>query len=471
MSEQMATIMMTKLDDGNRAVANNESSRGFWKKGDVIQNNNFLPYPKGTELKVLVSVSDTGRKMVQSINGKPVSAKVEMKNKVTNSMNPTLKPNTIDLDGYYISQEARLAFSTLAKMSLANPASAVKMMMMGPSGYGKTMLPSLFAKALGKRFMRMNCASIRDPEEWFGYREARNSSTIFIRSQFIEEVEKGDIVVVLDEFNRLEPWLHNTLFPLLDDDGKTEVHGETFALGEGVIIVGTINTGSKYTGIFHLDESLFNRFDLVLEVGPMPHEREVEVLVKRVGVEQQDAEDIVKIANIMRQSDIVCSNRTTLKIAAMVKAGMEIRQAFEVSVIRRLPTDLASNSVRKEVIDQVNAHLGAFSVDQIEWDVFGGGEQTTSTPAASKNDRIVVTLQKSNSVNTVHSLTVIQALSGLLVYHKTGNIQALTQKQIASHINQLNAGITVKIEFGESPEVVRNLLITLYNAGITSSTR
>ena len=153
----------------------------------------------------------------------------------------------------------------------------------------------------------MNCATIRDPEEWFGFREAKDGSTVFIRSQFAKIIEAGNAVVVLDEFNRLEPWLHNTLFPLLDDDGATVVHDERFAIGEGVIVVGTINSGYKYTGTFELDEALMNRFEFILEVGPMPHAQEVQVLTKRTGVDAATAEQIVKMSNTLRQQEVICS--------------------------------------------------------------------------------------------------------------------------------------------------------------------
>jgi hypothetical protein len=171
------------------------------------------------------------------------------------------------LNGYFIDEETRRVFTTAHKMSVGNPDSAIKVMMVGPSGYGKTTVPKLFAQATGMNFYRMNCATVRDPEEWFGYREAVDGSTKFFRSEFAKAIEAGNLVVVLDEFNRLEPWLHNTLFPLLDDDGKTVVHDEEFKIGPNVIVVGTINSGYRYTGTFELDEALLNRFEFIIEVG------------------------------------------------------------------------------------------------------------------------------------------------------------------------------------------------------------
>lgn len=462
---QMATIVMEKMDDGNRAKALNSSSRGLWQEGDVIQNNNFLPFPKGTRLRVLVSISETGRKMVQSINGVPVSTKDTVASKVKSTPLVSLVAQPLDLTGYYIDNEARLTFNTLARMSAAKPDKPAKLMMVGPSGYGKTTIPELFAQAIGKKFYRMNCASIRDPEEWYGYREARDGSTVFVKSELIKCMEEGNVVVVLDELNRVEPWLHNTLFPLLDHAAKTTVHDQTFGVGSGVIVVGTINTGNRYTGTFQMDEALLNRFDMILEVGPLPYEEEVEVLVKRTGVEQDEAQVIVKVANIMRQTDVVCSTSTTLRIANMVCAGMDLRQAFESAVIRRVPRDQAGSTLRKELVDEINNHLGVLQVpSSLDNDVFGS--QVNTFPVLVNDEPTIrVGLQRRNS-DQIHNLTVYQSLVGLTVKGKNGSMTKLTQKSVASVLSQISGGIPVVLEFAEAEDVVRQVLVKLSTVGI-----
>lgn len=288
------------------------------------------------------------------------------------------------LTGYYIERDVRSAFTTAKRISDGNPQRAVKLMMVGPSGYGKTTLPRLFAQVTGMGFYRMNCASIRDPEEWFGYREARDGSTVFLKSEFIKLLEAGNLVVVLDEFNRLEPWLHNTLFPMLDDDGCTVIHDEKVAIGPNVIVVATINTGYKYTGVFELDEALMNRFEFVLSVGPLPVNEEENVLIERTGVNKKVAQTIVNVASEMRRLEAVCSTRTTLLIAQMVQAGMNLREAYENAVVRRIVGSDAQMGMRKQVIDRLNIMLGTMDDKAVENDVFGGYKPEVETPPAKE---------------------------------------------------------------------------------------
>jgi len=360
--EMAITTTLIKLDNGYRAMVHT-TDNDLIAVGTKVQNRKLHDFPYGSYIKAVFTLSAGGKKMLKSAEAASVAGA------------PTLTPvpKAEVLEGYYINQESRLVFNTALGMSRSKPERAIKIMMVGGSGYGKTTTPRKFAEAIGYRFMRMNCATIRDPEEWFGFREARHGSTVFIKSEFAKAIEQGDLVVVLDEFNRLEPWLHNTLFPLLDDDGRTVVHEQEFRIGPNVVVVGTINTGYKYTGTFELDEALMNRFDFVLEVGPMPVDEEINVLMQRTHVLRADARKVVKMANILRDRDVICSTRSTLLIANMVMAGMTTREAFESVVVRRLPVDNMGTNLRKTVVDQLNSEFGPCLPRQVEGDIFSGG--------------------------------------------------------------------------------------------------
>jgi MoxR-like ATPase len=370
------------------------------------------------------------------------------------------------VEGYYVSPEARLVFNTAKAMSENRPERAVKVMMVGPSGYGKTTLPKLFADLTGKRFLRMNCATIRDPEEWFGYREAKDGTTVFVPSQFGREIQEGNLVVVLDEFNRLEPWLHNTLFPLLDDDGCTVVHDEKFSIGQGVIVVGTINTGYKYTGTFELDEALFNRFDFTLEVGAMPHASEVEVLAKRVGISKADAAKITKMANILRQAEVVCSTRTTLLVASMLKAGMTLRESFESAVVRRIPVDSAGGGLRKQVIDLINPQLGVLDTRTLDKDVFSVVMEVAVKETVAKEEicepvatgyELTLFAEKERtllSINLIKTLRLLPTESGRLDLRDAKNL-----------VDKIAQGETIVLRLTHKPENMEQLVAELKRIG------
>lgn len=452
---------MRKWDAGYRAVVVRCES-GLIPEGEMIQNRNFKSFKPGTLIDVQFNLSKKGRRIVKSATYTteegilPVDSKPEPVNHQVES-----KP----LSAYYISAESRLNLNTAYQMSKARPERAVKVMMVGASGYGKTTLPRLFAERIGKKFMRMNCATVRDPEEWFGFREAVDGSTVFIRSQFSKLIEEGNAVIVLDEFNRLEPWLHNTLFPLLDDDGATVVHDESFHIGSGVIVIGTINTGHKYTGIFELDEALLNRFQFIIEVGAMPEEEEIRVLTTNTGVSETEAKSITKLCNILRQNEVACSTRTSLLVANMVRSGMTIREAFESSVVKRIPVDAGGLGQRKKVVDLVNAQIGNFSARRfIEEDIFGTGEVEQPRQSAKlKSYHLSLSTIDAEDLLFIKLITVVRCFS---ILSESGEEVYLDLANARDVVNKIRDGATVKFDLARKPNGLDSLMNELRRCGV-----
>lgn len=266
---------------------------------------------------------------------------------------------------YYISPNQRLIFGVIYNMLRANPNKARRLMLSGGSGYGKTTIAQQFAKFIGLDYLRFNCAVVRDTTDWYGYTEARTNedgklNTIFEKGKLAYALEQGNIVIVLDELNRVDPYLHNALFPILDDSQQTEVHGQTIKVGPNVVIVATLNLGYKFTGTSQADEALLNRFDFTDEVSAMPYDYEIAILTSRTGIREDCASEIVLMANMLRDKEYACSTRSTLAIADMAIHGMTLRQAFEFSVLRRIPGDNEHMLERKNVCDLLDMHLGVF---------------------------------------------------------------------------------------------------------------
>jgi MoxR-like ATPase len=236
----------------------------------------------------------------------------------------------------------------------------VGVMMIGPSGYGKTSVPQQMADDWGMTFWRQDCATVRDPEEFFGYRGAVEASTMtadgetyFAESRFTEVLSQGNAVIVLDELNRVDPYISNILFPLLDHAGRTTVAGHEIIVGPNVIFVATVNLGFQFTGTFTLDTALTNRFIAKVVVGPLPMSIEESVLQGRTGVDEYQSKKIVRLMTGLRQLNnkgelsVDASTRVSLQIAELMNAGLDMKMALAYVVSNGLDTEEA-----KKVADQ-----------------------------------------------------------------------------------------------------------------------
>lgn len=264
---------------------------------------------------------------------------------------------------FFVSEDARQRFETAYRMLVKNPNKPVKMALSGDSGYGKTTLVENFADFVGLDFLRVNCASMRDVTSWFGEMvvEEKNGASImqYVPSEFADYMTRGNCVICLDEFNRVQSDLHNSLFPLFDDSAKTTVYKMPFKVGPNVIFVATVNIGYQYGATFEIDMAMFNRFEIMHEVLPLPYNVETSLIMNRVpDIALEDVETIVRIATAIRDNELTtCSTRSTLSIARLVAHGMSIVQAFNTSLVLRIPNDESGRIMRKSIVDCVQSLL------------------------------------------------------------------------------------------------------------------
>jgi MoxR-like ATPase len=259
-------------------------------------------------------------------------------------------------DNIFIGEEQKRIMD--AALSLAKVEPTI-MMIKGRSGYGKTTIPHIFAKAHNMNYLRFNCAAVRDPEEWFGTRELKvktgGTETVFLRTELTEIIEKGNAIIVFDEFNRVEPWLHNTLFPLLDDDHATTIHGERIVCGENILFVATINEGSAYAGTFFMDVALVNRVTLAMSVKALPPYIEEEIC-RRYGLKEEVCkllpQKFLSLRRISNEKDWSAdvSTRSLHKVCKLLAhTDLEMMVIFDAVIGQHL-----QETDRKELIDIIN---------------------------------------------------------------------------------------------------------------------
>lgn len=235
--------------------------------------------------------------------------------------------------------------------------SYLTMLLKGPSGTGKTETARALATWLDLPYLRINCALVRDTESWFGEHTADAGSTRFEPSTFTQMLEAGNCVIVLDEINRIEPWIANSLFSVLDSERAVEVAGRKIQLGGGIIFVMTINEGFEYAGTQPIDKALLNRVDITeyLTHFPAAIERKIigQVFPDLSNTHIKSIQSVVSKLRKAAESDQIpvdVSIRSCIKIARLIEAGLPVKNAFLSVIVNTAPADTTKSLV--EIIDR-----------------------------------------------------------------------------------------------------------------------
>ena len=244
---------------------------------------------------------------------------------------------TVDSDGFSISDDNW-------RLLLRNILTGTNTMMIGPTGTGKTELVMLACRKLGIECNVYNMGTIFDPiSELLGVHRLVGGSSTFDYAKFAKDVQKPG-VILLDELSRAPVTTNNVLFPCLDSRRVLPVDmagGDdlrVIPLHPKCVFVATANVGSEYTGTMSMDRALVGRF-FPLELGYMESEEEKKVLVKRHGIGESDARNIVTVAATVRSKHAATelssslSTRETLMAARLISDGWSAQKAMELTFL------------------------------------------------------------------------------------------------------------------------------------------
>lgn len=217
---------------------------------------------------------------------------------------------------------------------------------------------------------KMDCATITDPQKWFGRREVDRDGTRFERSDFVEAVERGD-VILLDDVTRLHAALHNPIFGLLDGSNEVRISDLNLVVRRhpNTVFFGTANyTGS---GIHRMDPAMRERFAFTLERPWPPREEEIRILRSATGVDGDGALHLVSVAAKSRAMHeagdlrIPISTRTLVSAAWLVASGMSEKQALEITAVMLYNPESSGvagqNSERMAIRQLISGQLGGSS--------------------------------------------------------------------------------------------------------------
>jgi len=180
----------------------------------------------------------------------------------------------------------------------------VNIRLVGPAGCGKTSFATNYAARRKSPALIMDCANVREPRDWFGYRtfDPVTKDIVWHESMFVRMVETPGAVIILDELNRVSPMVTNTLIPLLDHRKATylEEAGRSIQIAEGVTFWAAINEGNQFTGTITMDAAMKNRFSYVVECNFLDAKTECQVLRSKTGLDTDSCRKLVEVANQVR---------------------------------------------------------------------------------------------------------------------------------------------------------------------------
>lgn len=265
----------------------------------------------------------------------------------------------VDGDYFWMSDENIAIGQTWADLRMTGIVQ--NMLVVGPTGCGKTEGLKQLALKIGKPFYKVDCASVTRPDQWVGHKEVvatdKGPETVYSTSQLLRWLSADGYdpgLLVFDELNRVNPFTMNTLVPLLDGSKSIwvpelginiEVHPET-------MIAATANLGAQYTGTYGLDAALYDRFGTIMEQTFPPADEEVKILMKRSGIDEASAHELVAVANNtrarVRNGDLSkpISTRALLDCSYWVSAGMTVMEAAEATFVKKYSDDGGGESER-----------------------------------------------------------------------------------------------------------------------------
>lgn len=242
-------------------------------------------------------------------------------------------------------------------------------LLVGPTGAGKTELAKQCAARLKLPLLKMDCANVTESQQWFGRLDIKNGTMEYLEAPFARVVAMGNHVILLDEINRASPEVLNVLLPLLDTNRSTFIQerkpSPILRDGGGLIWFATMNEGSAYTGTMRLDRALRARFSNVVELTYLNKMDEINLLVKRTGIDVESATKLVDIADTIRKKakgidsiyTTVPSTRELLNAAKkFVKGGVK---TLRFTMVNHFDGGTGLDSERAQVLEMLKGKFGS----------------------------------------------------------------------------------------------------------------
>jgi len=253
-------------------------------------------------------------------------------------------------------------------------------LLLGPTGCGKTLAAQTVAKVVGKenKFFYFNLGATQDARASLigNTHFDKSTGTFFKESSFVKAIRTPNAIILLDEISRSHHDGVNILMTVLDDlqrylrlDEKED--NEIVKVADGVTFIATANVGNEYTATRVMDRALLSRFPVKIEMTPLDRESEFNLLKNRFTIDGEDKIDILNavcdIADHTRKQvkleDSKITNflptRSTVEIAELIVDGFNLLEIAETTIYPNFSEDGGVDSERTYMKQLVQKYIKA----------------------------------------------------------------------------------------------------------------
>ena len=234
-------------------------------------------------------------------------------------------------------------------------------MMLGPTGCGKTLAAQSLVKSLKRPDFYFNLGATQDPRATLigNTHFNKEKGTYFSESAFVKAITTPNAIILLDEISRAHPEAWNILMTVLDQGQRylrlDEAEGSPIIkVANGVTFIATANVGNDYTSTRVMDRAIMDRF-VTIEMDLLDKESELALLkFKFPEADEYALNALAEIADTTRQlikTDMskvstIVSTRVNVEAAGLIYDGFDLMEAAEIAILPYFSNDGGLDSER-----------------------------------------------------------------------------------------------------------------------------
>jgi nitric oxide reductase NorQ protein len=258
------------------------------------------------------------------------------------------------------------------KYLLRSAVRAKNIMLLGPTGCGKTLAAQSLVKSLKRPDYYFNLGATQDARATLigNTHFNKESGTFFSESAFVKAIKTPNAIILLDELSRAHPEAANILMTVLDQNQRylrldEAIDSPIVKVASGVTFIATANVGNEYTATRIMDRALLDRF-VTIEMDLLDKQSEYELLkFKFPEADDYSLNALAEIAETTRQlikTDMskvstIISTRVNVEAAGLIYDGFTLMEAAEISILPYFSNDGGLDSERVFVKQLVQKYI------------------------------------------------------------------------------------------------------------------